>query len=81
LDPRSPLGCEKPAELDAHQVEAGSIEPACAAQQEQSMVYLRLIWLVPVSVEKIPIARERTRRRELVTFRRIQVGQCLLECE
>ena len=43
------------------------------------MVHLRLVWLFVRSVEKIPILGQRKRCFELVTFRRIQVSQCVLE--
>lgn len=57
------------AELNAHQVETGRVETASAAQQKQSMVYLRLIGFVAHSIEKVSILGERERRRELVTIR------------
>src|SRR5690606_13332950 len=44
-----PLRCETPAELDAHQIEAGRFEAAGAAQEKEGMMYLRLIWLLRVS--------------------------------
>jgi hypothetical protein len=46
------------------------------------MVDLRLIWLGSSrGVEKITILGQRNRRRELVTFRRLEILQSLLEGE
>jgi hypothetical protein len=72
-------GGDEPTELNAHQVEAGCVQSTCTAQKEQSMVYLRLIWLICIAVEKVAILGERERRRELVTFCGIQIGQSLFE--
>jgi hypothetical protein len=56
------------AELNAHQVETGRGQSTSTTQEEQGVVYLRLIWLTVGSVENVTISRERSCGRELVTF-------------
>jgi hypothetical protein len=49
------LRCNEATELDTHEIEAWSFEPARAPQQEQSVVHLRVIRLSVDPVEIVSV--------------------------
>jgi hypothetical protein len=81
--PRGPsclaLRGHAPLQLDAHQIEAGSLELPRATEEEERVMNLRVVGRLGRAIELVAIGRQREGRAQLVAVRSIEIRECLLE--